>query len=315
MSTLVIRPKREISLIAVRTNDREKRPDSKSTPPFFVEHQIVNCAKHSLIATIETPPHYKSKEPSTMVEIELFQFPGLEPGLTISPPCWKVHLACKFKGQNYQVYDFTTPIGINKKNPRGRMPAATIKGKTVVDSSDILTALDEAWPEPSLLPANPRDRALVRILEDWADENLYFYAVYLRWLVPENRAHLKEHFFKRNYPALTAGIVVAVAKREVKNRCKGQGVGVKGQGVVERELFECFDVIETMLTDQDWLVGQQLTRADISVFAIIDQLGERRLTPKIAEKLDQYPQISAWRQRMAERCTSLQSTKVEEAKP
>src|SRR3954454_342516 len=51
-------------------------------------------------------------------------------------------------------------------------PVLELDGRGIGDSSAILLAIEERWPEPPLIPANtiPRRRALP--LEDWFDEEL-----------------------------------------------------------------------------------------------------------------------------------------------
>ena len=72
-------------------------------------------------------------------------------------------------------------------SPTGKFPAVDFGGEIIVDSSNILDHLERLVPVPPLLPANPRDRADALILEDWADESLYFFDMTMRnW--PQNRA-------------------------------------------------------------------------------------------------------------------------------
>src|SRR5437667_3684158 len=49
-------------------------------------------------------------------------------------------------------------------NPQGLVPTLEIDGQVLVQSLAILDYLDETWPEPPLLPADPAGRARVRAL-------------------------------------------------------------------------------------------------------------------------------------------------------
>ncbi|MDF1662107.1 MAG: glutathione S-transferase family protein [Planctomycetota bacterium] len=240
-----------------------------------------------------------------MAKIQVIQYPGLIKGATISPPCWKAQLTLRFKGLDYEVIDVILPAQIKKHNPRGRVPAIKDGGEIIVDSSDIITYLDKKYPEPPLDSKDPKERAMIRVLEDWADENLYFYAVYLRWLVPANFKRLKTCFFNEHYPPLVKIVAPAIARKEVGGRARTQGVALKGEAVVRKELYECFEAIDAMLEGQDYLVGSALSRADISVFAIIDQLSEERLTPDVRKEIDKFQNISQWRALMTEKAWGL----------
>jgi glutathione S-transferase len=188
------------------------------------------------------------------------------------------------------------------------MPAIKIDQQLIVDSSDIITALDEKFPEPPLNSKDPRERAQIRVLEDWADENLYFYAVYIRWMIPDNFQRLKTGFFGAHYPALIKALAPSIGRREIGGRLKAQGIGLKGEAVIRRELRECFETIEAWLDGRDFLVGASLSRADISVFAVIDQLCEESLTPRMAKEIDRFANMKQWRERMAEETWSLSRT-------
>ncbi len=49
-------------------------------------------------------------------------------------------------------------------NPQGLVPALQHDGQVLIQSPAIIEWLEERWPSPALLPANPEDRARVRAL-------------------------------------------------------------------------------------------------------------------------------------------------------
>lgn len=57
-------------------------------------------------------------------------------------------------------------------NPKGQVPVLVDGDLTLFDSTVILEYLDDAYPEPALLPREPKARARCRILELMADEVL-----------------------------------------------------------------------------------------------------------------------------------------------
>lgn len=52
--------------------------------------------------------------------------------------------------------------------PTALVPAAKIQGKLIYESKDILLALEEQFPEPALLPADPAERA---IAHQWIEDS------------------------------------------------------------------------------------------------------------------------------------------------
>lgn len=232
-----------------------------------------------------------------MPTITLIQYPGLFPKATLSPPCGKVHMALHFKGLAYKVKNVSTPGQAKRFNPRGRVPSLLIDGETIVDSTDILTALNARFPDPPLEPRPSAERALAKVLEDWADDVLYWYGVFLRWCAEDNRRRLNSLVLAR-LPIPFRWIVPIVAIRTVRKRASGQGVGLKSEDVVRQEFRECLDALVGLLEGKVFLVGDTFTRADLSVVAMLDQLRLPQLSPDAAAEIESRPALVAWLERV-----------------
>src|SRR5690606_24819731 len=64
-------------------------------------------------------------------------------------------------------YDYTSAPALGRDaylavNPQGLMPALEVDGRVVAQSTAILEYLEERYPEPALLPADPTLRGEVR---------------------------------------------------------------------------------------------------------------------------------------------------------
>jgi len=237
----------------------------------------------------------KTVQPS----ITLVQYPGLSRKTTLSAPCGKVHMALAFKGLDYTIRNVSNPAAARRFNPRGRVPVLILGNERIVDSTDILTALEERFPEPALQPADPLLRARGKILEDWADEVLYFYLVWLRWLVPGGRGRIAREYFARHYPPVVRSIAAWIGCREIRRRLRGQGVALKDEATVRRETSECLDALEAILAESRFLVGESCTRADIAVYSVVAQMRERSLTPELADEIDRRLELATWCDRVA----------------
>lgn len=233
----------------------------------------------------------------TQAKLKLFQYPGIRREGTLSPPCGKVQMALHYKGLEFEIQNLSTPAAVKRVNLRGRVPALQIDAELVADSSDILNALEELCPDPPLDPKDPQQRLDAFLWEDWADECLYFYAVYLRWMPEAHFEQMRKLVFRR-LPWPLRLLVPGIAKRTVRNRLAGQGTGAKPESVVWAEFRGALDRVEAQLQGREWLVGSSLSRADLAVVSILDQLMSDTLPPGLGSELDERPNLRAWRERI-----------------
>ena len=82
------------------------------------------------------------------------------------PYCARVRITLAEKGVEYEtvVVDLDDrPAWIYEKNPTGRVPVLEDGEFVLPESAVIDESLDERYPEPPLLPADPAERALARV--------------------------------------------------------------------------------------------------------------------------------------------------------
>lgn len=82
------------------------------------------------------------------------------------PYCARVRIVLAEKGVEYEVVEIELddrPAWLSEKNPAGRVPVLEEDGWLLPESSVIMEYLEERYPEPPLLPADPGDRALARL--------------------------------------------------------------------------------------------------------------------------------------------------------
>ena len=83
----------------------------------------------------------------------------------------KVRKALDLKGLAYETVDVNPLWRARLVRETGQLlvPALVDGDRTVADSTAILLHLEQAYPDPPLLPADPQQRAECMILEAWAD--------------------------------------------------------------------------------------------------------------------------------------------------
>jgi glutathione S-transferase len=96
-------------------------------------------------------------------------------GSFVSPYVRKVLACMNLKGLAYEVDPITPFFGndeFRRLSPLCRIPVLVDGDFAVSDSSVICAYLDETYPGHPLLPADPKDRARARWLEEFADTRL-----------------------------------------------------------------------------------------------------------------------------------------------
>ncbi|MCU7696966.1 glutathione S-transferase family protein [Acinetobacter sp. AYS6] len=218
----------------------------------------------------------------------------------ISPFCQKAARTLRFKGIDFETVNYNGVLGakVPLLSKVGKVPVLDIHGQRIQDSTRIARYLDENYPDaPRLYPKDPTQRALAELWEDWADESLYFYEVYLRVNDPEA---LKECIRISNMgrPAYEKMMVKAFILAELKTQLFFQGLGRMKAEDIHTEFRSHLDRIEQVLLQTGWLVGNTQTIADIAVVA---QLGEViRTSNKFGAEILARPAIASWYKKQCE---------------
>jgi glutathione S-transferase len=96
-------------------------------------------------------------------------------GSFVSPYVRKVLACLHLKGLDYEIDPITAFFGgeeFERLSPLRQIPVLVDGDLVLTDSSVICAYLDEAYPERPLLPADVRDRARARWLEEYGDTRL-----------------------------------------------------------------------------------------------------------------------------------------------
>jgi glutathione S-transferase len=100
----------------------------------------------------------------------LYDLAGAEPERRFSPYCWRVKLALKHKGLDFE----TVPWRFTEKDViafsgQTRVPVLVDGERTVSDSWTIATYLEDAYPDRASLFHGDGGRAVTRFVNAWAD--------------------------------------------------------------------------------------------------------------------------------------------------
>jgi glutathione S-transferase len=210
----------------------------------------------------------------------------------ISPFCGKVRRILEHKGLAYEVVNYN---GLKARKASGlsgvgKLPVLDYDGERIQDSSDIAAFLEGKHPEQPIFPADPELRARAHIWEDWADESLYWFEVYQRFMYPEAREKAAA-LLAEGRPALERVLVARVIKRMYAKKLAAQGLGRMTPERVEQKLLGHVDTLETLLGRRKWLVGDGRTIADI---AVASQLAEIVRSSHLAPEIAKRAKLTEW---------------------
>jgi glutathione S-transferase len=222
----------------------------------------------------------------------LYQLPPMCGLLSLSPYCVKVQLAFTLKHVPFTIVNTLFP----RQNPRNKVPFVVWDDRKLEDSTAIVEAIDAAGEGAKLIPADPAGRGEADILEDWADESLYWHGVLAKFHDDGTWARLKPEF-AASFPALMRLVGPTVARRQTLAKLDSQGLTRREPALVARELGRHLDSLESRLRDRPWLVGGAISIADVAVTAMLSQLHEK-LAPGPAAEIARRHKLSAMMKRV-----------------
>ena len=154
--------------------------------------------------------------------------------------------------------------------------------------------IEETFPEPALVPADAKLRAQVHVLEDWADESLYFYEMHLRFTTPGNQ--------ERNIPRMVANesgvmrwFLDKVIPGGIRKITASQGVGRKSMEQLMVDMERHVKAVSDLLGEGEWLVDNTLSLADLAVYGMFQCFRDADMAWELIQR---YPAVPAWMERL-----------------
>jgi glutathione S-transferase len=163
-------------------------------------------------------------------------------------------------------------------SPRGQVPVLVDGDLTVFDSTTIDEYLEERYPRPPLMPAEPEARARCRMWEDLADEQL---TQTIPVLVREN--FLKADPAARDTAALDAALTALAAHhRRLEETLRGQHYLCGSYGLA--------DIANFVLVAVGRMLGAAPDAGLTGVAAWLERVGAR---PAVHSELDAFARAAA----------------------
>jgi glutathione S-transferase len=148
-------------------------------------------------------------------------------------------------------------------------PVLTLDGRHIGDSTAIVAALEERYPEPPLYPADRTERRRALALESFFDEELGPPIRLLAWHELGNDPERFEELMRGTAPGPLAKLAGPAAR--YARAYTGLRFGVRDPEEAERargKVLDALDYLEEELGEGDYLVGERFTVADLTAASL-----------------------------------------------
>ena len=182
-----------------------------------------------------------------------------------------------------------------KINPKGVVPALDHHGRIIIESSLICEYLDDIFPEPSMVPADPFDRARMRLWSKTVDEQLFeatrelsFSAMFrekMRHMTEEQR----EGRFRNVGDPIKRSRLVSTYEEGVESPYVFQGIASFENAFAKME--------KDLIGGDPWLLGATMSLGDINMMPFVARLDYLNL---LDIWISDRPATQAWWKRVQE---------------
>ena len=179
-------------------------------------------------------------------------------------------------------------------NPKGLVPALVVDGRPIIEASVICEFLDDLIPERSLRPADPFDRARMRVWTKHAETVLH----------PATGPIPFVALGRPRWQALAEGererLIAALPDRgraATQRRLYERGLDAPEIDAALAAWAATFAMLDVEIGDREWLVGDQLSLADFAVVGHMFMLEYMQ----IDDAFNAYPRVRDWYMRVRNR--------------
>jgi glutathione S-transferase len=192
-------------------------------------------------------------------------------GSNISYFTGKMEMYLRAKGLPY---NFITLNGrrhmplLQQETGATQVPAVMLAdGRWMTDTTPMIAWLEQQFPSPPLLPADPEQRFFCLLLEDYADEWLWRPAMHYRWYGDEGAMHLSRHIANE----ILYDIPLPAWVKRAYFRHRQRSGYVFGDGVSEANHLQVEEIyqnnlawLSAVLRQRPYLLGSSPSLADIA---------------------------------------------------
>ena len=182
-------------------------------------------------------------------------------------------------------------------NPKGVVPVVVDGGRTITESSIITEYLDDAFPEPPLMPRDAYWRSRRRDWARWIDDEMHIpHIATISFIIAFNKAFRKEFDTKEKLEAYLDAVPGA-AHKETMRASFQSGVDSERMKTSIKAYQKFIAAMDDSLAKKPWLAGDSYSLADIDVVPYIWRLRNLQLSGMWSGR----PRIQDWLDRVTSR--------------
>ena len=161
---------------------------------------------------------------------------------------------------------------VKRMTGKTHVPVLKLNGEVFGDSSKIIDALEGAYPEPALYPADAEERRRALELEEYFDEELGPYI--RRWMffvILPYPKYVRALFVSHASPAVQLAhraispVIGAVMRKQMN-------ITPASAEIAQRKTMEAMDRLTKELRPSGYLVGDRFTVADLTAAALLSPI-------------------------------------------
>ena len=186
----------------------------------------------------------------------------------LSPFCIKVETYLRMRG-----VPFTSQVSDVRKSPKGKLPFIEDGAERVSDSRDILAYLERTAPTPLDAGMTANEQALSIAFRALFEEELYFYALALRWQSDAGwRAYkptMRAYLAAIGIPRPLIGLALPVVRRGSIKHAWHQGAGRHSDAEINARAIEIANAIATQIGAGPYFLGATPRCIDATAYGFL----------------------------------------------
>jgi len=225
--------------------------------------------------------------------IKLYQFSPAWGLPNPSPFCMKVETYLRMVGLPYETINGALPF----KAPKKKLPYIEDGRQLIADSGFILEYLKKIYGDPLDTALSDADRVIAHALRRLFEENLYWVALYTRWMEESIYVETRQVFFG-GIPSMVRDLIAGRIRREIRRSLVAQGMGRHSR----EEIYEIgkadLNAISLWLGDKSFFMGATPTSLDAIAYAFLANILVPPLESPLKDHAISLPNLRAYCERM-----------------